>query len=763
MPRRVPALVFLALAFLLLFPLIVDGEVYYFRDFGRYYSPVKEVCLGRMARGEFPLWLPEINCGTPVHGELVHALLYPGNLLLFAGGGRGWGLYFAFHLFLAGFGAYGLSRRLGASDLGALASGIAYAGSGYLVAQLNHVPYATAAAWLPFVVHLGLRAGDGRRAATPLLALALAATALAGEPFTLLLGLAFLLVLILAGCTESRLRAILRLGLAGVVAILLASPALLPAWQQLSESMRARGAAPEDLYYGSVHPVRLLTLLSPEALGRQQVFFDPFGSLFGWKFEYVAPVITNLHLGALTLLGVIAAFWRRSRLRWVLLGVFVVGIVFALGAYVGVSTTIADLIPGLALFRYPDKYWLVVTFAASLLVGLVFDDLGRRAEKVAWGLAAAAFVLAVVLTNRVHQNPMFVALLSAGPFVLCAAALRLEVRMAKPLLVGVLFLDLFVHGVRINQTIPPERLAAGEGMGIAPYLAKLEPPPVRIFVHIQETGEEMNMTAPDLLERAYNALEANIGITRGFSYSFGYDPVEPIDRVGKYFGLDMDTDPKLTTFLRHRLLRLVDNTHSITNVPLDNEGAVVKVIAGPSVTDDPTMGMNAWAYRDPLPRARLYGNTVIAPNLEGARNLLHTTSFDPYHILILEPEGAVEVRYGAPIGGVRFLVDEPEHVRLEVESANLAWLFLADSWSEGWKATVNGHPVKIAKALVAFRAVPVPEGKSVVDFRYEPSWLSVVPWSFAAGLLALLGLFGPTFRERIRRRRAAEGSATGKA
>lgn len=762
MPRRVPVLVLLAFAVLLLFPLIVDGEVYYFRDFGRYYSPVKEVCLDRMVEGEFPLWLPEINCGTPVHGELVHALLYPADVFLLFGGGRGWGLYFAFHVFLAGIGAFGLARRLGASRSGALASALAYAGSGYFVAQLNHVPYATAAAWLPFVVHLGLRAGDGKRGATPLLAVVLMLTALAGEPFTMILGLGFLGLLILSGVPESRLRAFLRLGLAGIVALFLASPALLPAWQQLSESVRASGAAPEDLYYGSVHPIRLVTLLSPEALGRQQVFFDPFGSLFGLKFEYVAPVLTNIHLGALTLLGVLAVFWRRSRLGWVLLGVVVVGIVFALGAYVGVSTTIADLIPGLALFRYPDKYWILVTFAASLLLGLVFDDLGRRSEKVAWALAIVAFVLAVTLTDRKHQDQMFVALLSAGPFVLCAAALRLEVRFAKPLLIGILFLDLFVHGVRINQTIPPERLAAGDGANIGPLLAKLDPPPVRIFVHVQETGEEMNMTAPELLERAYNALEANIGITRGFSYSFGYDPVEPIDRVGKYFGLEMDTNPKLATFLRHRLLRLVDNTHSITNVPLDNEGAVRKVIAGPSVTDDPSRGMNAWAYRDPLPRARLYGRTVIAPNLEGARNLLHTTSFDPYHILILEPDGAVEVRSGEPEGDVRFLVDDPEHVKLRVDSDRLAWLFLADTWSAGWKATVNGRPVKIAKGLVAFRAVPVPEGRSVVEFRYEPSWLHVVPWTFLVGLLGLLGLFGPTVRERMRRRRAESESPDAK-
>jgi uncharacterized membrane protein YfhO len=95
-----------------------------------------------------------------------------------------------------------------------------------------------------------------------------------------------------------------------------------------------------------------------------------------------------------------------------------------------------------------------------------------------------------------------------------------------------------------------------------------------------------------------------------------------------------------------------------------------------------------------------------------------------------------------PEGRVRIAVDEPHRVRLRVESDRPAWLLLTDTWSRGWKATLDGEPVPVRIGLLAFRAVRVPEGDSVVEFRYEPEWLGVVPLTAGAGLLLLAAAFG---------------------
>ena len=75
---------------------------------------------------------------------------------------------------------------------------------------------------------------------------------------------------------------------------------------------------------------------------------------------------------------------------------------------------------------------------------------------------------------------------------------------------------------------------------------------------------------------------------------------------------------------------------------------------------------------------------------------------------------------------------DPSRVRVAVDAERDAWLVLLDSWSPGWKATVDGAPVEIERADLLFRAVRVRSGKHEVLFRYDP-------WTFKAGLAVTLG------------------------
>jgi hypothetical protein len=61
-----------------------------------------------------------------------------------------------------------------------------------------------------------------------------------------------------------------------------------------------------------------------------------------------------------------------------------------------------------------------------------------------------------------------------------------------------------------------------------------------------------------------------------------------------------------------------------------------------------------------------------------------------------------------------------------------AWLLYADAWHPDWRASVNGEPVPVHEANLAFKAVRVPPGRSVVRMWFERGWLALG--------LALLGL-----------------------
>ena len=72
----------------------------------------------------------------------------------------------------------------------------------------------------------------------------------------------------------------------------------------------------------------------------------------------------------------------------------------------------------------------------------------------------------------------------------------------------------------------------------------------------------------------------------------------------------------------------------------------------------------------------------------------------------------------------------------------------------GWEATVDGIPTPILRANYAFRAVRVPAGISVVEFRYRPRsvWLGA---AITLGSLAAVATYSAVALGR--RRRGAAG------
>jgi len=116
-----------------------------------------------------------------------------------------------------------------------------------------------------------------------------------------------------------------------------------------------------------------------------------------------------------------------------------------------------------------------------------------------------------------------------------------------------------------------------------------------------------------------------------------------------------------------------------------------------------------------------------------------------------------------------------EHIRLEVDSKTKGFLVLCDSFFPGWKVRVGGEEAEILRADFLFRAVSVPRGRSVVDFRYRPASYQVGKVVSLACLALILGVwivsarFRPVstsrmaiaagLRDPVRRRKAAPASA----
>ncbi len=71
-------------------------------------------------------------------------------------------------------------------------------------------------------------------------------------------------------------------------------------------------------------------------------------------------------------------------------------------------------------------------------------------------------------------------------------------------------------------------------------------------------------------------------------------------------------------------------------------------------------------------------------------------------------------------GKARIVSYRNTEVILEAESPDGGWVVLNDLWHPWWMAEVDGHPAKIERANVLFRAVAVPPGRHVVRFVFRP-------------------------------------------
>ena len=93
---------------------------------------------------------------------------------------------------------------------------------------------------------------------------------------------------------------------------------------------------------------------------------------------------------------------------------------------------------------------------------------------------------------------------------------------------------------------------------------------------------------------------------------------------------------------------------------------------------------------------------------------------------------------------------EPNRVEVEVDAPGDAILLLNDLYYPGWVARVDGEIAPIARANTIMRAVAVPAGNHVVEFRYESAVIRdggrVSLLSFGLLMVILSGLLVAEYR-----------------
>jgi hypothetical protein len=750
-----------------LFPALFLGRAFFEWDIFLLWHTQVRVFADALAQGSWPVWNSGVAFGQPLLADANHQVFYPltwFHLLLPPAVYHS--VFAAFHLWFSAVGVYALGRRLGFSSGAAFSAAAFWSVSGPLVSLVYVWNHFVGACWIPWVLLSADRAVASRRVSPAFLWGAVTGLQLlTGSPDMVLYAQVLVAAHILhlvgwgrASASANR-RVLTRIAVAAVFAVTLSAAQWLPSLEAASRSARQH-LSYEFQAYWSVHPITMLQAAFPIFPYDLPLLPELREALFGPR----RPFLDSIYLGAPVIALAAAAFTsraRRSRLSWLIVAVF--GALVAMGRFTPLHDGLVKLVPPFAMLRYPVKALVMTAFGAALLAGAGVDAWreSREATRTKPWILLTAGVILLALANgfgmwafgpgRESVTSSFLAraapealreiafahvVATALSVLIVLAALfrrRARARLILPLIVGLALADLVWTHRQVNPTVPRSSLSyrpptvdlvrAGEHSRIYAYdyfdmqrsrryLGRDEPFPI-----VRRASHMSRDEAYLLGLRTY--LFPPGGAIWGLEGSYDMDFLSlyprPLDALVRFLRTQEGTP------VHDRLLRLGAVGHVVA---LHAEGfeALEPLGTVPSPFPEP---VHVFGVPDPLPRTYAVGGARVADGA-AALSVLAAPSFDPRRE-ILVPEGSPSTASSSFRGVSRIVSYAPDRVLLEAQLTDPGYVVLVDSFDPGWRATVDGERASVTRANVAFRAVSVPRGRHLIEYRYRP-------WSVSVGL-----------------------------
>jgi hypothetical protein len=686
----------------------------------------------RLSEGEIPLWNPRNGTGAPHLGNYESAIFSPYTAPYYF-------LPFRLAILLAGFAklfslglfTYLYLRAVGATRDAALFGGTAFAFSGYHIVWLNYTASGAAIslpAALYFVERCVAAAGSRRdligNAAG--VSLALAAGLFTGHPETfffcaLLVG-AYSLARIAESGRQAALRLVVVLGAAAVVAAAVAAVQLLPFFEYMRESsiFSVRGShAPVAFRSGRDFILQVL----PNLLG------SPVEAYYDRAIPGHYPGTAGAFVPLVAL--VLAPFSLRSPRRTT--AIFFLGAALFWCAYyynvAGMGTALRVLpLMGVAAPFSSQPVWL---FSVCCSATLGLDALLRsptRKARVGFICSAALMIAGAFVLQHWYRMRMATApgnsvtapwareqvaghiavllLATAGGVALVLAAARYggwRGQLSLAALTLLTFIQSFASFSEYTPTVDRK------------YFYPVTPSFQRLV-----TAARGQLT----LRLDGTALPPNSSLWYG------------VDGVANYDGMGVRHYDRLYSQLirsDHRTTEFEARPVGLHALQLMGIRYVSTTRAAPFPGAESLEGAGEFGpYRLLRVPAALDRYTVVPAHVETtedrALEAMRQGSFDPRAVVLLiggkKSDPGESISMGArvaPAARVSLLREEPEEIDLVAHTSRPGWLLALRSHFPGWEARVNGAPVEVRRANVAYMASPVGSGTNRIELRYEPA------------------------------------------
>jgi hypothetical protein len=743
----------MALVVVLALPGFLVGEVLYLRDSSLYYWPTKHFFGSCLQAGDFPHWFGGTYNGQPFLVNPRSSLLYPPQLAAY------WllppiaafNVMVCLHLVLLGVGAGQWLRRVWKSSaLTATVGGISLTLSGFTLSSVEFHNHLLTLAWLPWALlaaaALARSPGAG---AVARLAVICGLMILAGEPYILIIVGGLLVAQVAYGRSWQSMAGLV---VAGVMAILLAAPQILPTLLHLPRTTRVAdanaGLRPDQF---ALVPAQLLELVIPHFTGRPDQLGDWQRAAFG-DISLYATLYPGAAVLMLALTGLVCG---RRRLVLILGSLGLVLTTTPLGKLLA-------YLPLVSMVRFRAKWFLLAALALVIAAteGLEMIRTRRDAAKVL--LVAGLFVIVVsgaamllepvwqdAVTSRIHSgNPLtphaavagirsslqrlqVIALIIA---MAALAAMRRRRQLAVLLLVGVIAGDLLLIAPMTNPTAPAALVHdPGPVVSAASSLARGH----RVWRHPQSALTALtarDLSAVWLGVRIHRTAKPLSGVQWGLDYAFDDDVDRMVDTAASAV-CNRELTPDVVT----RILRLSGVSHVIADEPV--LPALTRVVS------DPVSGISLYSLDAPVPRLRLLEHARIADSADQRYQMALATDHDPTLYAIVEgkvPGPPAETDQGWEPGAtarVKSVAETSDSLTAEYLAPGNAWLVWLQTPAPGWRAAIDGKAVAIYPADAGAMAVQVPAGRHTLVFTYTPPGFKTgLLLAGVAGLILCVGL-----------------------
>jgi hypothetical protein len=726
------------------------------RDLLVYNLPMEKTVHDAYSRGALPVWSAEISGGRPLAPNPNAGALYPLRAALgalaFPAAAR---IFPVLHWIAAGLGMMALLRAVGASRGGSWIGAVTYAISGVGVSEVFYPHIHPGMALLPWTVWAVARPGATRGGRLLVLSFLFGLLFLAGDVFTSAMAIVSCALWILVeGDRSERMGSLVFLGLALVLAGLIALPQILATALWVPETNRAvTGMKLRDSLFFSIHPLRLLELVVPYPLGFTWTLEN--SDIWGWTvFRGKAMgIFSTLYAGAFAVIALVTGWKLDSRGARFARTLFVLALVVSvLPSLVPVSW---ERLPSPIPLRNPEKFAVAWTFALALLAGLSLDRL-RRVGWPRWtlGVAVALALLAVGITLfRRPVSRWAVAAIQGDPKHAEAAAAQMPKAAAEG---GLLWIATVVALDRLRRPRSADAVAAMVLLTLVPIEANRK---------IARSLREQEVFAPTRFARyldredprhLYRAIGVSLYRGGRSSTVLPSPDDEYTDRARRAWvhytpalwgrGMVFNSDFDVGDFSRVESLRKLSTVAANFTDSERLFGSLALRWAIRFRDQDPLPGFHPVAgdllqeweeLPSALPAIRLAEGWREENSALDALNALPRLGASE---IVLETgrRGAGRARPGT----VRVLVDRPETLRAEVNSPDPTWLFVLRGYWPNRTVEVDGRTLDSVPAQVAYSAIPVPAGRHTVEWRERIPGLEVSRWGpilfapLAVGLIA---------------------------